>query len=123
MKPSRILIVDDDPAIRKFVRVNLEARDYEVLLATDGNECINLIEKEPADLILLDIMMPNIDGFEVCRRIRNKSRVPIIIFSAREGETDKEKCFDCGANGYLTKPFVLKEILLMIKQMLDKPAI
>lgn len=115
MKAARILIVDDDPAILKFIRVNLEARGYEVLLAADGEQAINIIKTEAPDLILLDIMMPKIDGFEVCRRIREWSRIPIIILSAREGEMDKVKCLDCGADDYLTKPFPLKELLVRIK--------
>ncbi len=110
MKSARILVVDDDSSIRKFIRANLEARDYEVLLAADGEEGIRLVEMELPDLIILDIMMPKIDGFEVCRQIREWSSIPIIMLSAREGEMDKVNCLDCGADDYLTKPFSLKEL-------------
>ena len=118
MKGARILIADDDPAILKFIRVNLEARGYEVLLAADGEQAINIIKKEVPDLILLDIMMPKMDGFEVCRRIREWSQIPIIILSAREGEMDKVKCLDCGADDYVTKPFPLRELLARIKAVI-----
>jgi DNA-binding response OmpR family regulator len=120
MKQTTILIVDDDPSIRKFVRANLEARDYLVLLAADGEEALRVIEKELPDLIILDIMMPKIDGFEVCRLIREWSKIPIIMLSAREGETDKVACLDCGADDYLTKPFSLRELLSRINAVLRR---
>ena len=120
MKTPGILIVDDDPSIRKFVRANLEARDYKVWLAADGEEGLKVIEEELPDLIILDIMMPNLDGFEVCRRVREWSKIPIIMLSAREGEMDKVKCLDYGADDYLTKPFSLKELLSRIKAVLRR---
>ena len=120
MKSVRILIVDDDPAIRKFIRANLEARSYQVFLAADGEEGIKIIEAELPDLVLLDIMMPGVDGLEVCRRIRTWSEIPIIMLSAREGEMDKVKCLDCGADDYLTKPFSLVELLARIKAVLRR---
>jgi DNA-binding response OmpR family regulator len=120
MKDARVLIVDDDPAIRKFIRANLEARNYEVLLAPDGESALQILEKERPDLIILDIMMPNLDGFEVCRRVREWSKTPIIMLSARDGEMDKVKCLDCGADDYLTKPFSLKELLSRIAAVLRR---
>ncbi|MBN1188655.1 MAG: response regulator transcription factor [Dehalococcoidales bacterium] len=120
MKTVNILAVDDDSSIRKFVRANLEARGYKVLLAGDGEEAIQVIEQELPDLIILDIMMPKLDGFEVCRRIREWSKIPIIMLSAREGETDKVRCLDCGADDYLTKPFSLRELLSRIKAVLRR---
>lgn len=120
MKEVRILIVDDDPSIRKFIRANLEARGYQVLSAEDGDEAVRIVEKEMPDLILLDIMMPKINGFEVCQRIRQWSGVPIIMLSARAGEMDKVTCLDCGADDYLTKPFSLKELLSRIKAVLRR---
>jgi DNA-binding response OmpR family regulator len=120
MKTVRILIVDDDPAIRKFMKANLEARNYQVLVAGDGEEGIQIIETELPDLVLLDIMMPKVDGIEVCRRVRVWSEIPIIILSAREGEMDKVKCLDCGADDYLTKPFSLRELLSRIKAVLRR---
>ncbi len=120
MKNVRVLIVDDDPAIRKFIRANLEARKYEVILAADGEEGIKAIENELPDLVLLDVMMPKVDGIEVCRRIRTWSEIPIIILSAREGEMDKVKCLDCGADDYLTKPFSIRELLARIQAVLRR---
>ena len=120
MTRSRILIIDDDQAIRKFVRANLEARGYEVLTAMDGEEGIKLTELELPDLIILDIMMPKVDGFEVCRQIREWTKIPIIMLSARAGETDKVRSLDCGADDYLTKPFSLKELLSRINAVLRR---
>ena len=120
MKATRILIVDDEAPIRKFVRANLEARGYEILMAVDGEESIKIIEKELPDLILLDIMMPKLDGFEVCRRVREWSTIPIIMLTARDTEIDKVRCLDCGADDYLTKPFSLKELFARIKAVLRR---
>jgi DNA-binding response OmpR family regulator len=120
MKSQQILIVDDDPAIRKFVRANLEARDYRVILAVDGEEALKLLETESPNLILLDIMMPKMNGFEVCQRVREWSNTPIIMLSAREGESDKVRCLDCGADDYLTKPFSLKELLSRVNAVLRR---
>jgi DNA-binding response OmpR family regulator len=120
MKKLRVLFVDDDASIRKFVRANLEARDYAVLLAGDGEEALKIIESELPDLILLDIMMPKLDGFEVCKQIREWSKIPVIMLTARESENDKVKCLDCGADDYLTKPFSLRELLSRIKAVLRR---
>jgi DNA-binding response OmpR family regulator len=120
MKQTTILVVDDDPSIRKFVRANLEARKYTVFLAADGDEALKMVEKELPDLIILDIMMPKIDGLEVCRQIREWSKIPIIMLSAREGESDKVRCLDCGADDYLTKPFSLRELLSRINAVLRR---
>jgi len=104
MHKPLILVVDDEPAIRKFVRANLEAREYEVLLAADGCEAIDVMEKEIPDLLILDISMPKMDGFEVCKRVREWSQVPIIILSARGTEMEKFKCMVTGRDDYSTKP-------------------
>ena len=120
MKEIRVLTVDDDPSIRKFIRANLEARGYQVLLAGDGEEAIKVIEAELPDLILLDIMMPKMDGFTVCRQLREWTEIPIIMLTARDSETDKVKCLDAGADDYLTKPFSLKELLSRVKAILRR---
>jgi DNA-binding response OmpR family regulator len=112
---KKILIVDDDPSIRKFLEANLTARGYAVTLAEGGPQALQILAKTRADLILLDIMMPEMDGFQVCQTIRQTDKTPIIMLSAREGEGDSSKCLACGAEDYLTKPFPLKELLDKIK--------
>ena len=117
---KKILVVDDDVAILKFVRANLEANSYQALTARDGEEALKVIEREFPDLVLLDIMMPTIDGYEVCRRLREWSPVPVIMISARCDEEDKVKCLDLGADDYLCKPFGLDELLARIRAVLRR---
>jgi len=116
----RILVVDDELSIIKFLRANLEARGYEVLAAMDGAEAIHTFEMELPDLVILDIMMPNIDGFEVCRRLREWSQIPIIMLSARGDENDKVKCLDLGADDYITKPFGASELIARVRAVLRR---
>ncbi len=115
MDKKRILIVDDDPAILRLLGTNLKARGYEVVTATNGEESLEEVQNSFIDLIILDLMMPKVDGVEVCRRIREWSSVPIIILSARGDEKDKVKCLELGADDYLTKPFGIAELLARIK--------
>ncbi|MFH1003662.1 MAG: response regulator, partial [Chloroflexota bacterium] len=102
MDKTQILVVDDDPAILRFLGANLKARGYEVIMAADGEEALGVIDRELVDLVVLDLMMPRMDGVEVCRRVREWSQVPIIILSARGGEKDKVRCLELGADDYLT---------------------
>jgi len=118
MKKTQILVVDDDPAMSRLVRTNLKARGYGVAAAMNGEEALETIEREFFNLIILDIMMPKLDGLEVCRRVREWSEVPIIILSARGDEKDKVTCLDLGANDYLTKPFGIAELVARIKAAL-----
>jgi two-component system KDP operon response regulator KdpE len=115
MDKKHILIVDDDPAILRLLSTNLKARGYEVTTATNGEESMEAVQSEFIDLIILDIMMPKVDGVEVCRRIREWSDVPIIMLSARGDEKDKVKCLELGADDYLTKPFGIAELMARIK--------
>ena len=115
MDKKRILIVDDDPAILRLLSTNLKARGYEVVTATNGEESLEAVQNEFVDLMILDLMMPKVDGVEVCRRIREWSDVPIIILSARGDEKDKVKCLELGADDYLTKPFGIAELMARIK--------
>jgi len=115
MNKKHILVVDDDPAILRLVSTNLKARDYEVTTATNGEESLEAVQRDFVDLIVLDLMMPKVDGVEVCRRIREWSDVPIIILSARGDEKDKVKCLELGADDYLTKPFGIAELMARIK--------
>ena len=118
MEKTHILVVDDDPAILKLVCTNLKARGYKVTIAIDGEESLEAVEKDFIDLIILDIMMPKLDGVEVCRRIREWSNMPIIVLSARGDENNKVKCLDLGADDYLTKPFGIAELMARIKTAL-----
>lgn len=120
MRRLRILAVDDDLVVLKFLRANLQAEGYDVLTALDGAEALQVIEKESPDLIILDIMMPEMDGFEVCYRLREWSQVPIIMLSARDDEEDKVKSLDLGADDYLTKPFGVKELLARVRSVLRR---
>jgi two-component system KDP operon response regulator KdpE len=115
MDKKHILVVDDDPAILRLLSNNLRARDYQVTTATNGEESLEAVQNNFIDLIILDIMMPKVDGVEVCRRIREWSNVPIIILSARGDEKDKVKCLELGADDYLTKPFGIAELIARIK--------
>lgn len=118
MEKTHILVVDDDPAILRLVCTNLKARGYKVSTAVDGEEALEAVEKDFVNLIILDIMMPKLDGIEVCRRIREWSDVPIIVLSARGDEKDKVKCLELGADDYLTKPFGIAELMARIKTAL-----
>jgi two-component system KDP operon response regulator KdpE len=115
MDKKSILIVDDDPAILRLLSTNLKARGYEIFTATDGEESLETVQKDFIDLIILDLMMPKVDGVEVCRRVREWSDVPIIILSARGDENDKVKCLELGADDYLTKPFGIAELMARVK--------
>jgi two-component system KDP operon response regulator KdpE len=114
MDKKSVLIVDDDPAILRLLSMNLKARGYEIFTATDGEESLEAVQKNFIDLIILDLMMPKVDGVEVCRRVREWSDVPIIILSARGDENDKVKCLELGADDYLTKPFGIAELMARI---------
>ncbi len=120
MKKERILIVDDELSIVKFLRAALKDKDYEVLTAMDGSEALRVFELETPDLVILDIMMPEIDGFEVCRQIREWSQVPIIMLSARGDENDKVKCLNLGADDYITKPFGKNELIARIQAVMRR---
>ena len=120
MVKPRVLVVDDEISIVKFLRANLESRGYQVLVATNGVEALQNFEMELPDLVILDIMMPKMDGFEVCRRLREWSQIPIIMLSARGDENDKVKCLDLGADDYITKPFGKDELIARVKAVLRR---
>ena len=120
MKKTRILVVDDEISIIKFLRSNLENKGYKVFAAMNGVEALQTIEMELPDLIILDIMMPKMDGFEVCQRLREWSQIPIIMLSARSDENDKVKCLELGADDYMSKPFGKDELLARIKAVLRR---
>jgi two-component system KDP operon response regulator KdpE len=115
-----VLVVDDEKALRDFVRRNLEVRNYRVMTASNGLEALAIFKSENIQLVIMDIMMPHMDGLEATRRIRQDSHVPIIILTAMGEEADKVRAFDLGADDYLTKPFGVGELLGRIKAVLRR---
>ncbi|HEX6451552.1 MAG TPA: response regulator transcription factor [Trebonia sp.] len=111
---TRVLIVEDDPNIVDLIRSNLAVRGFDTLVSTDGAKALSLLETEQPDMVLLDLMLPEADGFELCRQIRERSPVAIIVVSARGGEKDKVTALNMGADDYMTKPFGIEELLARI---------
>ncbi len=111
----RVLVVDDERAIRRFLRATLSAQDYVVLEASTGEEAVRSIAVERPDVVILDLGLPDLDGVEVTRRVREWSPVPVIILSVREQESEKIAALDAGADDYLTKPFGAGELLARIR--------
>lgn len=122
-KKTMILAADDDPQLLRLMTRNLEFEGYEVLPASDGQQALELIENNTLDLVLLDVMMPKMDGFTVCRRVREFSSVPIIIVTARGQDQDKVRGLDLGADDYLTKPFSIEELLARVRAVLRRSQI
>jgi len=120
MSIAKILVVDDEPHMVKLVEANLRAAGYEVVSAVDGRTALAAAERELPDLIILDIMLPGIDGYEVCRRIREYSAVPILMLTARSSEIDLVRGFDVGADDYLEKPFSVNELLVRVRAVLKR---
>jgi len=119
-KAKRILLAEDEVALRDFVSRNLRARGFEVLEASNGLEAVALWERENPHLLILDVMMPRMDGLEVCRRVREHSAVPIIVLTALDSESDKVSALDLGADDYLTKPFGVEELLARVRAVLRR---
>lgn len=120
---AAILVVDDEEPIQELLRFNLEKEGYRVRLASDGLEALEVIEKEPPDLVVLDLMLPGIDGLEVCRRLRTNPKfqeLPVIILTAKGEEIDKVLGLELGADDYITKPFSPRELLARIKARLRR---
>jgi two-component system KDP operon response regulator KdpE len=111
----RVLVVDDEPAIRRFLRASLTAHGNEVFEATTGEQALSAVVAHRPDLIILDLGLPDMEGIEVTRRLREWTRIPIIILSVREHETDKITALDAGADDYLTKPFGIGELLARMR--------
>jgi len=122
MVSKRILVVDDEEDIVALVRIRLEAEGYEVLVASDGQQALDTAKKEMPNLIILDLMLPKIDGYKVCRMLKFDERykkIPIILFTARSQSSDKDLGMEVGADAYLTKPFDSKVLLDSIKRLLS----
>ncbi|EMS73480.1 response regulator transcription factor [Ruminiclostridium cellobioparum] len=118
MVPTTILIVEDEKQIARFLELELKHEGYAVEIEYDGRGGLRKAEENEPDLILLDIMLPGINGMEVCRRIRQFSEVPVIMLTAKDETTDKVMGLDIGANDYVTKPFVIEELLARIRAVL-----
>ena len=112
--PTRVLIVEDDPNIVDLIRSNLAVRGFDTMVSIDGSKALSMLETEQPDMVLLDLMLPEVDGFELCRQIRERSPVAIIVVSARGGERDKVTALNMGADDYMTKPFGIEELLARI---------
>lgn len=117
---KKILVVDDEKNIVDIIAFNLHKEGYDVICAYDGEAGLALAQKESPELILLDIMMPKLDGFEVCKKIREKSQTPIIMLTARAEEVDKVLGLELGADDYVTKPFSLRELMARVKANLRR---
>lgn len=118
--PKKILLVDDEPEILEICRDYLNASGYDVVTAKDGAQGLSAARREKPDLIVLDLMMPEMDGLDVCRAIRRESNVPIIMLTARVEETDKLIGLELGADDYLTKPFSPRELVARVKVVLRR---
>src|SRR5436853_4274386 len=119
-KKTTILIADDDPQLLRLVSRNLELEDYEVVTASNGQQALEMIAAQAPDLVLLDVMMPKMDGFMVCQQVRKISAVPIILVTARGQDQDKVHGLDLGADDYLTKPFSVDELLARVRAVLRR---
>jgi DNA-binding response OmpR family regulator len=120
MKKTRILLVEDDSTLRETIAYNLERQDYKVVQAADGLAALAKARKKTPDLIILDVMLPGMDGFEVCRVLRKEMNVPIIMLTARADEVDKVVGLEMGADDYMTKPFSMRELVARVKAMLRR---
>lgn len=120
MRKARVLIVDDEEEIRRAVSRALIGRDYEVSEAADGDEALTVAASWQPDLVVLDLNLPGMDGLEVCKQLRRRSQVPILVLSVREDETDKVAALDLGADDYLTKPFGVEELMARVRALLRR---
>jgi DNA-binding response OmpR family regulator len=120
MTTTKILVVDDEPRYLRLLDANLRTEGYDVISAQDGLQAVEQFSATPTDLILLDVMMPKLDGFAVCQRIRQFSNVPIIMLTAKGEEHDRVRGLDMGADDYLTKPFSATELLARVRAVLRR---
>jgi DNA-binding response OmpR family regulator len=119
-QPPRILLVDDEQSLQKLLAFPLQKEGYEVVAALDGQQALDRIRTQSFDLVVLDVMLPRIDGFEVCRQLRARSGVPIIMLTAKAEEFDKVLGLELGADDYITKPFSMREFRSRVKAVLRR---
>src|SRR5438128_5217977 len=120
---ERVLIVDDDPDVIRLVTYNLSHAGFQTISTTAGREALEIVQKQPPDLIVLDLMLPDVDGMEVCRTLRQQipsRRIPILMLTARGEEIDRVVGFELGADDYVSKPFSPRELVLRIKSILRR---
>ena len=120
---KKILLIEDEPQIARFVQLELTHEGYDVTVAHDGRDGLDIFKAHPFDLVLLDIMLPSLNGIEVLRRIRQQSSIPVIMLTARDSVMDKVSGLDSGADDYITKPFAIEELLARTRSMLRKQVI
>ncbi len=119
--PQKILVVDDEPAVRRALERALRLDSYDVQLAEDGRQALDALAEQPADAVILDVMMPGIDGLEVCRRLRAAGdRTPVLMLTARDAIDDRVTGLDAGADDYLVKPFALRELQARVRALLRR---
>ncbi len=122
---ARILIVDDEPDLLSVLRFGLEAEGFDVLEASDGERGLDMARAERPDLLVLDLMLPRMDGYKVCRALKfdeRYRRMPIFILSARTGETDRKLALELGADLFMTKPYEVRDLVARIRERLQPPA-
>jgi DNA-binding response OmpR family regulator len=119
-EPTNILVVDDEPRYLALVQINLETAGYAVITAMDGQQAVDAVAEQQPDIVLLDVMMPVMDGFTACERIREFSSVPIIILTAKGEERDRVRGLDAGADDYIVKPFSAQELLARVRAVLRR---
>ena len=117
---TRIMVVDDDPNIRELVRLYLEKEGFEIVTAERGDEAVKLFRASPPNLMLLDVMLPGMDGWQVCREVRKISNIPIIMLTAKDETFDKVLGLELGADDYIVKPFDMKELVARIKAVIRR---
>ncbi|MFI6595620.1 response regulator transcription factor [Nonomuraea sp. NPDC050536] len=123
-EPARLLVVDDEPALREALQSSLEFEGYKVVTANDGQAALDALAREPYDAVLLDVMMPRLDGLTACRRLRQSgNHVPVLMLTARDAVGDRVSGLDAGADDYLVKPFELDELLARVRALLRRGAL
>ena len=120
MDSKKVLIIEDEKAISDIIKFNLKKEGFDVFTAYDGKQGMEMALSDSPDLILLDVMLPSMDGFQVCKRVRESSMVPIIMLTAKEEEVDKVLGLELGADDYITKPFGMRELIARIKANLRR---
>src|SRR5713226_7982631 len=116
----RILVVDDEPQITRVLRTSLSSQGYDIRVANDGETALEIMKDWAPDLVITDLSMPNMDGLELCRRLRTKTQIPIIVLSVRGEERAKVQALDAGADDYVTKPFGIDELLARVRASLRR---